>query len=374
MLRLGQQLLRRARGARPQIRTTKISLPASPTPLHFDEIEHSEPAEHQFSVDLPDAGNDGLQTGLVHNRQQSISYMDPMIMQTKINSMKLEPENILLSSSSDIVELNLKAKHLKLATLFTKLSPEALEKRELFCEDTNIVPPSVEFPNNSHSLAVFKHVDRTKNGLPMSIVFDGINQSTDLELARHIRQSRHCSQFYIPGGDIAETRTRLYESLPKELFSNTVQVRESFQLEDLENEILAQPASLVLFLDALSSSSTEEIYRFNLKRVSPSPRHIYIFVSPNGEFSQQILELRDRFQKNKLFDPYHKRHRLRHLTLDVCDLTPQIEQDVKERVASFQNADQYPGVIRRNAPPGTPILSSTLANSMITHLTLQLGH
>ena len=58
--------------------------------------------------------------------------------------------------------------------------------------------------------------------------------------------------------------------------------------------------------------------------------------------------------------------------MDICDLTPDIEQGDKERAFEHEMPEFFGGTVTRNRLPGTPVLSSILTNVFITEAAMAM--
>merc|ERR1711988_1971212 len=113
--------------------------------------------------------------------------------------------------------------------------------------------------------------------------------------------------------------------------------------------------SLIVFADVSGNKSSKNLWDYDYGMIRKAD-HVYLVISGDGKFSKSVIKLREQDKKNTNFLYKH----FQYLSMPIANLTPKIEHAVLQREHSEDQG------VSSNSPPGTPILSSLLANAIIS--------
>jgi len=395
----------RKRSFKPKIVTHKINILNQPdlTPI----IPENNVVQPVHSTGLLPGSQPGLQSNLQSTEitpVQQLKYLDPLQLQIRLSKAKQDPELTIVAGLKRIEAL--KSTGLHVQSIFTKsdkLSDQISEDGFSIdgTRDSNIfrVDKQVQFQNNkkvyyiaifgkqqNDSQVVFNVQEKkisTKNEshefdrLPMTVILDSVEEITDNELLRHFLQAKICSKIIIPSSKpkkSAKIKQRIYQELPVEVLSSGAKIHTNSTWNDIKSDILSTKHSRIFYTDVWCGPDSSSVNDMEFSKIVMQNDHIFVIISPDGKYSDDALELRDFLKINQKRHSVKDRSRwfMQDVKMNICDLTPDIEQSHKERAFEHANVELFSGTVTRNRLPGTPILSSTLANQIIVEAAMAL--
>jgi hypothetical protein len=366
-------------------------------PVHNSGLQPS-------SLPSPQPGlQPNLQSSEITSVQQ-LKYLDPLQLQIRLSKAKQDPELTIVAGLKRIEAL--KSTGLPVQSIFTKsdkLSDQISEDGFSIdgTRDSSIyrVDKQVQFQNNKQVdyIAIFgklkndsltvlnvqekKISTRTESPefdrIPMTIILDSVEEITDNELLRHLLQAKICSKIIIPSSKArksAKIKQRIYQELPLEVLSSGAKIHTNSTWNDVKSDILSTKHSRIFYTDVWCGPDSNSVNDMEFSKIIMQNDHIFVIISPDGKYSDDALELRDFLKINQKKHSVKDRSRwfMQDVKMDICDLTPDIEQSHKERAFEHANVELFSGTVSRNRLPGTPILSSTLANQIIVEAAMAL--
>jgi len=398
MFRATVSNLVRKRSFKPKIVTHKINILNQPdlTPI----IPENNVVQPVHSTGLLPGSQPGLQSNLQSTEitpVQQLKYLDPLQLQIRLSKAKQDPELTIVAGLKRIEAL--KSTGLHVESIFTKsdkLSDQISEDGFSIdgTRDSNIfrVDKQVQFQNNKkvYYIAIFgkqqndsqvvlnvqekkistRNESHEFDRLPMTVILDSVEEITDNELLRHLLQAKICSKIIIPSSKpkkSAKIKQRIYQELPVEVLSSGAKIHTNSTWNDIKSDILSTKHSRIFYTDVWCGPDSSSVNDMEFSKIVMQNDHIFVIISPDGKYSDDALELRDFLKINQKRHSVKDRSRwfMQDVKMDICDLTPDIEQSHKERAFEHANVELFSGTVTRNRLPGTPILSSTLANQII---------
>lgn len=357
----------------------------------------------------------GLQPGLLPNLQSTeitpvnqLNYLDPLQLQIRLSKAKQDPELTIVAGLKRIEAL--KTTGLAIKAIFTKskkLSDQISEDGFSIdgIRDSNVfrVDKQVKFQNDKKVdyIAIFgkklqndsldsqvilnvrenKISTKTEfpefDRIPMTVILDSVDEITDNELLRHLLQAKICSKIIIPSSKpkkSAKIKHRIYQELPVEVLSSGAKIHTNSTWNDIKSDILSTKHSRIFYTDVWCGPDSDSVNDMEFSKIIMQNDHIFMIISPDGKYSDDALELRDFLRINQKKHSVKDRSRwfMQDVKMDICDLTPDIEQSHKDRAFEHANVELFSGTVTRNRLPGTPVLSSTLANQIIVEAAMAL--
>lgn len=261
------------------------------------------------------------------------------------------------------------SKNLRLEKFFSKY-PELPDdfNFEVPIKTFQPVEKTLVFPENSRYLAVFEKISKElstynepipDNKIPLTVIIDDHTTMTHFELNRHVFQARNCSKVLIPGNNAHRNPKTVLSKLRKNAHELDLAIHDEITWNEVYHDVSRVSRSLIVYADVTNNKSSANVWNYNYGMIRKAD-HVFLVISGDGKFSQSAIKLREQDKKNTTFMYKH----FQYLSMPVANLTPKIEHAVLQRE---HNEDH--GVVN-NIPPGTPILSSLLANTIIARFEL----